>query len=116
MYNTARLVLAFVKSAVSRGAVAANYTEATGFLWDKARVCGARVRDRISGEEFDIRAKLVLNAAGPWADYLLEEGERFRRASARPFLARRLLHRESQAAIALCARRSRTRAATAMRW
>ncbi len=77
MYNTARLVLAFVQSAVSRGAVAANYTEARGFLWDKVRVCGARVRDRIRGEEFDIRAKLVLNAAGPWADYLLEGGERF---------------------------------------
>jgi glycerol-3-phosphate dehydrogenase len=77
MYNTARLVLAFVQSAVSRGATAANYAEATGFLWDKRRVCGARVRDRIGGEEFDIRAKLVLNAAGPWADYLLEGGERF---------------------------------------
>ncbi len=77
MYNTARLVLAFVQSAVSRGAVAANYAEATGFLWDQRRVCGARVRDRIHGEEFDIRAKLVLNAAGPWADYLLEAGERF---------------------------------------
>jgi glycerol-3-phosphate dehydrogenase len=77
MYNTARLVLAFVHSAVSRGAHAANYAEATGFLWDKRRVCGARVRDRIGGEELDIRAKLVLNAAGPWADYLLEAGEHF---------------------------------------
>jgi glycerol-3-phosphate dehydrogenase len=77
MYNTARLVLAFVQSAVSRGALAANYTEATEFLWDKSRVCGARVRDKIRGEEFDIRAKLVLNAAGPWADYLLQDGVRF---------------------------------------
>ena len=77
MYNTARLVLAFVKSAVSRGAHAANYTEATGFLWDQRRVCGVRVRDRLGGEEFDIRAKLVLNAAGPWADYLLQEGAHF---------------------------------------
>ncbi len=77
MYNTARLVLAFVQSAVSRGAHAANYTEATGFLWDQRRVCGVRARDRIGGEEFDIRAKLVLNAAGPWADYLLQAGEHF---------------------------------------
>src|ERR1700679_14245 len=77
MYNTARLVLAFVQSAVSRGATAANYTEATGVLWDEARLCGARVRDTLRGEKFDIRAKLVLNAAGPWADYLLQAGERF---------------------------------------
>lgn len=77
MYNTARLVLGFVKSAVSRGAVAANYVEAIRFLWDGSRVRGARVRDRLGGAEFDIRAKLVLNAAGPWADYLLEDEAHF---------------------------------------
>src|SRR5476649_2556276 len=32
MYNTARLVMAYVKSAVGRGAVAANYTQAQRFL------------------------------------------------------------------------------------
>jgi glycerol-3-phosphate dehydrogenase len=31
-----------------------------------------RARDSINGQEFDIRARLVLNAAGPWAEYLLE--------------------------------------------
>lgn len=77
MYNTARLVLAFVQSAVSRGALAANYAEALEFLWDGRRVCGARMRDRIGGDEFDIRARLVLNAAGPWADYLLQDGAHF---------------------------------------
>jgi glycerol-3-phosphate dehydrogenase len=77
MYNPARLVLAFVKSAAERGAMAANYTEAVRFLWDGRRVCGARARDRLGGDEFDIRAKLVLNAAGPWAEYLLQDTERF---------------------------------------
>jgi glycerol-3-phosphate dehydrogenase len=77
MYNTARLVLAFVESAARRGAVAANYTEAQRFLWEGSRVCGVRVRDRIGGAEFDVRAQLVLNAAGPWADYLLEDGAHF---------------------------------------
>jgi glycerol-3-phosphate dehydrogenase len=77
MYNPARLVLAFVKSAVRRGAVAANYSQAIKFLWEGQRVSGARVRELLSGAEFDIRAKLVLNAAGPWADYLLEGGVRF---------------------------------------
>jgi glycerol-3-phosphate dehydrogenase len=77
MYNTARLVLAFVLSAVSRGAVAANHTQAVRFLWDGRRVCGVRARDRVGNEEFDIRAKLVLNAAGPWAEYLLEDPDHF---------------------------------------
>jgi glycerol-3-phosphate dehydrogenase len=77
MYNPARLVLAFVKSAAGRGAVAANYTQALRFLWDGKRVCGVRACDRVDGNEFDIRAQLVLNAAGPWADYLLQDPTHF---------------------------------------
>ncbi|HEY3851339.1 MAG TPA: FAD-dependent oxidoreductase [Steroidobacteraceae bacterium] len=77
MYNTARLVLAFVKSAMRRGAVAANYTQALEFLWDGNRVQGVRARDREGGGDIDIRAKLVLNAAGPWADYLLQDAAHF---------------------------------------
>jgi glycerol-3-phosphate dehydrogenase len=77
MYNTARLVLAFIQSAASRGAVAANHTQALGFLWNGNRVCGVRARDRVDNQDFDIRAKLVLNAAGPWAEYLFEDSDRF---------------------------------------
>ena len=77
MYNAARLVLAFVKSAVKKGAVAANYVQAQRFLWEGRRVCGVRACDAASGNEFEIRAKLVLNAAGPWADYLLQDPQHF---------------------------------------
>lgn len=77
MYHTARLVLAFVKSAVRKGATAANYTQALKFLWSGNRVIGVRARDVAEGREFDLRAKLVLNAAGPWADYLLDDPQRF---------------------------------------
>ncbi|MEA3150803.1 MAG: glycerol-3-phosphate dehydrogenase [Gammaproteobacteria bacterium] len=77
MYNAARLVLAFVKSAANKGAIAANYTQALRFLWDGRRVVGMRVRDTVADDEFDIRASLVLNAAGPWADYLLQDPQYF---------------------------------------
>jgi glycerol-3-phosphate dehydrogenase len=77
MYNPARLVLAFVTSAVDAGATACNYVEATKFLWRDSAVCGVRARDRLTGEEFDIRARLTLNAAGPWADYLQNDSQRF---------------------------------------
>jgi glycerol-3-phosphate dehydrogenase len=32
------------------------------------RVCGAHVRDQVDGREFDIRAKSVINATGPFCD------------------------------------------------
>ncbi len=79
MYNPPRLVLAFVKSAVNAGAMACNYVEAVDFLWEGERVRGVRARDRLAGNEFDVRARLVLNAAGPGAEYLLERSPRFGR-------------------------------------
>lgn len=77
MYNPARLVLAFVRSAVAAGATACNYVEALEFLWEGSAVRGMKVRDRLSGDEFEVRAPLILNAAGPWADYLQRDPVRF---------------------------------------
>jgi glycerol-3-phosphate dehydrogenase len=73
MYNPTRLVLAFIKSAVGRGAQVANYVEAENLIRDGNRVTGVQALDRISNERINIRAKVVLNAAGPWSDWLLEK-------------------------------------------
>ncbi len=56
------------------GAVAANYVEATGFVRDGDRIRGVRARDKLSGQTFDIRARATLNAAGTYAERLLEKG------------------------------------------
>jgi len=71
MLNPERLTLSVVMSAVREGAVAANYVEAERFLVSGGRVEGVQARDLLTGAEFDIRARMVLNAAGPWADVLL---------------------------------------------
>ena len=70
MYNPPRLVLAFVRSAVEAGAIAANYVEAAGLLQDGSRIVGIEARER-EGEPFPIRARAVLNATGPWAEHCL---------------------------------------------
>jgi glycerol-3-phosphate dehydrogenase len=75
MHNPARLVLAFVIAAQELGATVANYVEAERFLLQGNRVIGVSARDRISGDRFDIRARLVINAAGPWAEGLLQNLE-----------------------------------------
>ena len=74
IYSPARLALSFLKSAVNAGAVAANYVEATGFLRQGDRVTGVIAQDVLTGDKLEIRAKLVLNAAGPWAEKLLSQG------------------------------------------
>jgi len=72
MYCPARLALSYLKSAVKAGAYATNYVEATGFLETRGRVYGLTARDRLAGGDLEIRGKVVLNAAGPWAEQLLK--------------------------------------------
>ena len=72
MFNPPRLVLAFLGSAMAAGAVAANYCEAVSLLRSGNRVAGVRARDLFGGETFDVRARVVINAAGPYAQPFLE--------------------------------------------
>jgi glycerol-3-phosphate dehydrogenase len=72
MYNPPRLVLAFLQSAARQGAVVANYVEATGFRRDGDDVRGVLARDVLTDAELEIRASVVINAAGPYAERLLQ--------------------------------------------
>jgi glycerol-3-phosphate dehydrogenase len=74
MYNPPRLALSFVRSAAENGAAVANHVEVTGFLRNGACVAGVSATDLLGREELEIRGKVVLNAAGPWAARLLEGG------------------------------------------
>ena len=74
MYNPPRLVLSFVRSAAEGGAVISNHVEARTLLREGSRVCGLQARDALSGEALRVRAKVVLNAAGPQAEGLVESG------------------------------------------
>ncbi len=67
--DDARLTLTVLRTAVlDHGAVAANHTQVTGLLTDTAgRVRGATVAPEGS-DPFEVRASVVVNACGVWAD------------------------------------------------
>ncbi|KJE26606.1 FAD dependent oxidoreductase family protein [Geobacillus kaustophilus] len=72
--DDARLTIEVIKKAVELGADVVNYTKAEQFLYDeRGRTIGARCRDMVSGSVYDIRAKKVVNAAGPWVDALRDK-------------------------------------------
>lgn len=73
--DDARLTLAFALSAIDAGADCANYVEVTGLIREGGRLAGARVKDLMSGDEFDIEARVVVNAAGAWGDEVCELDE-----------------------------------------
>lgn len=64
MHSPARLLLAFLLSATGQGARVANYAEATSLLRSGDRITGVRVRDTLEGGEYEVRGRVVLNAAG----------------------------------------------------
>jgi len=75
MRSPERLGLECLIDAYRNGATLANYVEATGFLRDGDTIKGAQVKDKITGTHSDIRARITLNAAGPWADTLMGKAE-----------------------------------------
>lgn len=66
VYNSERLVLEYLLSATQRSAQIANYAQVTGLLRAGDRITGAQVEDRLGGGAFEVRARLTLNATGPW--------------------------------------------------
>lgn len=75
MRNSERLTLSFAFSAAAKGAVLCNYLEVRELLFEKLngtrRVRGVRAHDQLSGTDIEIRAKFVVNCAGPWVETLV---------------------------------------------
>jgi glycerol-3-phosphate dehydrogenase len=71
IHNPPRFVFAILQSAVRSGAQIANYVEATGFVRHGAQVIALKARDALNGSDFEIRARVFLNATGPFAERLL---------------------------------------------
>ncbi len=77
--DDARLVLRVLREAVATGGVALNYAQAESLLFGEegtpfaGQVVGVRLRDVLSGRVSEVRARVVVNATGAWADRLRAE-------------------------------------------
>lgn len=69
--DDARLTLETAIDAARAGATIATWAKVTSFVMERGRVCGALIRDELSGEEKTVRAGVVINATGPWTDATL---------------------------------------------
>ncbi|KAG8800779.1 mitochondrial glycerol-3-phosphate dehydrogenase [Serendipita sp. 399] len=91
MHNDARMNIALIMTAVKHGAAVANYVEVTKLLKTTSnstdingstsenvsegqtggKLYGAKVKDTITGEEWEVHAKGIINATGPFTDSVL---------------------------------------------
>lgn len=65
--NDARFVFNFVRNALDFGTVAANYVESVGARHEQESWV-VTAHDRETETRFDIRARVLINASGPWVD------------------------------------------------
>ncbi len=102
-HSPERLTLAFIKSAMKYGAQLANYTEVKDFIIEKGRkwktVKGVKVIDKLNNVLLDVKGKMIINCAGPWADILLgkarekHEDEILRRSEGIHFITKKLVEK-----------------------
>ncbi len=72
-HNDARTATCIGLTAAEEGATVANHTEMIGTIHengDSGKVIGIKVRDNLSGKEFDVYAKAIIFAGGPFTDGL----------------------------------------------
>ena len=68
-FDDSRMALALAKSCVERGGMVLNYIKVTGLLKNETgRINGVSAKELVSGEEFNLKAKLIINATGVFAD------------------------------------------------
>ncbi len=68
--DDARLTMELIKAARRNEASAFNYLEVKDFTLTNGQIVGVNCQDKISAEKISFRAKVVVNAAGPWVDHL----------------------------------------------
>lgn len=75
-FDDARLAINLAQTAAGMGAAVLNHCACTGFVKTKeGRIAGVRARDGETGEEFETRARVVINATGVFVDSLRKMDE-----------------------------------------
>jgi len=99
-----RLCLEFILGAAAQGATVVNYAEVTSLLRGEGTVEGAEVVDRLGGGSCRVRARMVANVAGPWADAIdvlsgAEDEITLRRSKGIHIITRRLVRKHAVVAM-----------------
>jgi glycerol-3-phosphate dehydrogenase len=68
--DDARLVLRLLQESIVKGGKAISYTKVNELIINDGQVSGVKIQDTITNESFELKAPVVINATGAWADKL----------------------------------------------
>lgn len=71
-FDDARMAISLAQTAENHGASLINYCGVTSLIKDGDMITGVTAQDEFSGEEFNILAKVVINATGVFSDQIIQ--------------------------------------------
>jgi glycerol-3-phosphate dehydrogenase len=71
-FDDARMAIALALTAHDLGATVVNYVQVTSLIKENEKVVGVVAEDELKGEVFSLKAKVVINATGVFADSILD--------------------------------------------
>lgn len=71
-FDDARLAISIARTAVHHGAVVLNYFPVKALLKMQHKVCGVWVKDTVTGKEYEVQSKTVINATGVFSDRMMK--------------------------------------------
>jgi glycerol-3-phosphate dehydrogenase len=71
-FDDSRLAITLLQTAQDHGASCLNYCRVESFLKDGNRISGVKAKDMFTGEAFDIKSKVVVNATGVFVDEIMK--------------------------------------------
>lgn len=82
--DDARLTLTIARSAHLQGATLVNHAQVVDLITARGNVAGARVVDQREGREFEVQARVVINATGVWGERVLTMDDASREGMLQP--------------------------------
>ncbi len=71
-FDDARLAISIAQTAAEQGGILLNYFPVNGFLKLEKKIAGVWVKDILSGKEYEVRSKIVINATGVFTDGIMK--------------------------------------------
>lgn len=71
-FDDARMAISLAQTCADHGGVLLNYCQVTALLHEKEQVCGVTATDQLTGEEFRLKARAVVNATGVFVDEIMK--------------------------------------------
>lgn len=72
-FDDSRMAINLMQTAFEQGASLANYSKVTGLVKDdKGKIAGVKAQDQMTGKDYTLKAKAVINATGIFVDELMQ--------------------------------------------